>query len=64
MLFHFVIYIRVSLKIRVKLNADRISESNENDSRHSRKAMSREFEVAIGNYSRFGKVIIFRVAYK
>ena len=48
------------LKIRVKPNADRISESNENDRRHSRKAMSREFEAAIGNYGKSGKMIIFR----
>ena len=39
--------IRVPLIIRVKSNADRIFKSNENDRRHSRKAMSREFEAAI-----------------
>ena len=55
-------YLWVSLKIRVKPNADRIFESNENDRRHSRKAMSREFEVTIGNYSKFDKIIIFRGA--
>ena len=58
----FKIHFRVPLKIRVKPNADRIFESNENDRRHSRKAMSREFEAAIGNYSKFGKIIIFRGA--
>ena len=39
--------IRAPLKIRVKSNADRIFERNENDRRHSRKAMPREFEAAI-----------------
>ncbi|MBR1737367.1 MAG: hypothetical protein IJ736_10195, partial [Firmicutes bacterium] len=39
-------------------------ESNENRRGHSRKAMLRRFEAAIGNYSKFDKTIIFRDALK
>ena len=54
--------LRGPLKIRIKSNADRIFENNENRRKHSRKAMLRRFEAAIENYSKFDKIIIFRGA--